>query len=152
MQIKIGDSIYGFYSRRISAAIAGVTDLTQGSNDSRTYGGYFNSLFTGTFHTGVKEISSSSTFYFAGEFITTIYCASGASGAWLMFPSINHEEGRVLIIRNSSGGSVNISRTSSENLYLGDNSSVTTTSIGNKRTQIWQRLGDAWRLLIDQAF
>jgi hypothetical protein len=149
---KIGDSIYGFYSRRISAAIAGVTDLTQGSNDSRTYGGYFNSLFTGTFHTGVKEISSSSTFYLAGEFITTIYCASGASGAWLMFPSINHEEGRVLIVRNSSGGSVYISRTSSENLYLGDNSSVTTTTIGNKRTQIWQRLGNAWRLLIDQAF
>ena len=149
---KIGDSIYSFNDRRISAAIAGVTDLTQGSKDSRTYGGYFNSLFTGTFHTGVKYIDSSSTFYFAGEFFMTIYCISGASGAWLMFPEINHEEGRVIYIRNSSGGTVNISRSSSESLSLGDNSTVTSTSIANKETQVWQRLNNQWRQILKQTF
>jgi len=128
------------------ADISGI-EVNIGSVNSRTYGGYFNSLFAGSLQTGVLALTSSTTYYVADLFFTTIHCLSGSSGSWIMLPSINHEEGRIIMIRNNSGGGVYISRTSSENLYKQDGTSATSLTIDNKGFQCWQRLNNSWQLL-----
>ena len=148
--LRRGNSYYGgigFLSRGISAAVAGISQVNIGSVNSRTYGGYFNSLFAGSLQTGVLALTSSTTYYVADLFFTTIHCLSGSSGSWIMLPSINHEEGRIIMIRNNSGGGVYISRTSSENLYKQDGTSATSLTIDNKGFQCWQRLNNSWQLL-----
>src|SRR5690606_16822476 len=121
----------------VSAAVAGVSQANMGAYTSRTYGGFFNTIFGGAVYAG-RLLKSNTSTQAIPVGVTTVLFLSGSGGVTLTFPAINVEEGRILFFKNASGSNVYLNRGGSEQLVLNNLTTATSSTVANKTLCMWQ--------------
>lgn len=125
---------YDAYFPGIAAAIMGYDQTTSSDGNSRSYGGWFNTLYTNQLNIGPKIVSSYGT-YFLTEKDGCVLASGSMANSYIML----HEGttlGALIIVRNASDGSIYVNRTGSFNIIDNNSNSQTSITIGKGKTMM----------------
>lgn len=84
----------------VSAAVAGVDGTTEG--DSPSFGGWFNSSFSGEIHTGTIQVTDD---YTVGAGITDVFCYNASATITVYLPA-TPKKGRTIYVKRINDGGV----------------------------------------------